>query len=184
VLDFIARSKFGDRTANILWSDHGEAFGEHGMIRHGFELWEPLVRIPWIVYVPGVAAHEIDARRSLVDLVPTILDLFDVMAPTGKDALSGESVLLDIVPPPKHEPAERIVFIDMSEGPFNADRQAFIEGDLKLIATSGQPIGLYNLKDDPAEQKNLLKDKALRETVVGRFKAFRRRLRVVKVAPK
>jgi choline-sulfatase len=181
VLDFIGQSKFGDRTAIILWSDHGEAFGEHGMIRHGFELWEPLVRVPWIVYVPGVAPHRIDARRSLVDLVPTILDLFDVPAPTGKDALSGQSVLLDIVMPPKHRPEERIVFIDMSEGPYNTDRQAFIEGDLKLIANNGRPIGLYNLKDDPGEEKNLLKDQELADKFVDRFKAFRRKLRVVKV---
>ena len=181
VLDFIRQSKFRDRTVIILWSDHGEAFGEHGMIRHGFELWEPLVRVPWIVYVPGVPAHRIDARRSLVDLVPTILDLFGVPDPTGKDALSGQSVLLDIVPPPKHEPEERIVFIDMSEGPYNTDRQAFIEGDLKLIANNGRPIGLYNLKDDPGEEKNLLKEKELADKLVGRFRAFRRKLRVVKV---
>ncbi|MBN1610665.1 MAG: sulfatase-like hydrolase/transferase [Polyangiaceae bacterium] len=184
VIDFIGQSRFQDRTVIIVWSDHGEAFGEHGMIRHGFELWEPLVRVPWIVYVPGVEPHRVDARRSLVDVVPTILDLFGVPAPIGKDALSGQSVLLDVVPPPKHEPEERVVFIDMSAGPYNTDRQAFIEGDVKLIANSGQPIGLYDLKNDPGEEKNLLKNKEFAEKFVGRFKAFRRQLRVVRVAPR
>jgi choline-sulfatase len=37
----------------VVTSDHGEAFGEHGMWRHGFEVWEPLVRVPLLVYVPG-----------------------------------------------------------------------------------------------------------------------------------
>ena len=30
----------GGSTAIIVTSDHGEAFGEHGMYRHGFEVWE------------------------------------------------------------------------------------------------------------------------------------------------
>jgi hypothetical protein len=40
---------------------------------------------------------------------------------------------------------------------------------------------LYNLKDDPGEEKNLLKKKEFADKLVGRFRAFRRKLRVVKV---
>jgi hypothetical protein len=68
----------------------------------------------------------------------------------------------------------------MPEGPHNAERQAFIDGGMKLIATSGRPIGLYDLRKDPGEKQDLLSDTALAEPVIRRFKAFRRNLRVVR----
>lgn len=183
VLDFVKSSDIAERTVIIVWSDHGEAFGEHGMIRHGFELWEPLVRVPLIVHVPGMEPHRVEVRRGLIDLVPTVLDIFGVPLPAGEDALSGTSLLEDVLKPPGYEPRDRIVFIDMSAGPYNADRQAFIDHSMKLMASNGQPLGLYDLARDPGETKNLLKDKALSGPVIDRFKAFRRQLRVVQVRP-
>jgi choline-sulfatase len=185
VRDFIKQSDFADRTAIIITSDHGEAFGEHGMIRHGFEIWEPLVRVPLLVYVPGVEPHVVKPARGLIDFAPTVLELFRVPLPTGegKDFISGQSLLPDIFMPPGHKPEERIVFVDMAAGPNNAERQAFIEGPLKLIATGGTPLGLYDLVRDPDEKNDLLDDKALSERIVARYKEFRRRLRTVKVTP-
>ena len=168
-----------DRTVIIVTSDHGEAFGEHGMWRHGFELWEPLVRVPWIVHVPGLEPRSVKPRRSHIDLVPTILDLFRV--PVPEHGVSGSSLIMDILAPPGHVPSSRIVFIDMCAGPHNAERQAFIEDDMKLIASSGRPMGLYDLEKDAAEEKNLLKDKVLADRMIDRFKAFRRRLDLVHV---
>jgi arylsulfatase A-like enzyme len=182
VLDHLENSPFKDRTVVVLWSDHGEAFGEHGMIRHGFELWEVLVRVPLMVYVPGIEPHRVGLRRSLVDVVPTVIDVFGAPMPEGEDRLSGVSLLADAMRPPGYEPHERIVFIDMSAGPYNEDRQAFIEKDMKLIAAYGRPIGLYDLKHDPGEEKNLLKDKTVSERIVSRFKTFvREKVRVVRV---
>lgn len=185
LLDFIAQSEFAPRTAIILTADHGEAFGEHGMYRHGFELWEELVRVPFIVYVPGVAPRRERVRRGAIDLVPTILDLMHVDPPTGEgnDFLAGQSLLSDIVKPPSHEPQERIVFVDMSAGPHNEERQAFIEKGLKLITASGRPIGLYDLDKDPGEKTNLIKDEDAAKPIIARYKAFRRDLKAVFVKP-
>ena len=71
LLDFIAAQSWASRTVIIVTSDHGEEFGEHNMTRHGFELWETLVRVP---------AHDRRARRraaarstsprSAIDLAP------------------------------------------------------------------------------------------------------------------
>lgn len=187
LLDFIAKSDFAERTIVIITSDHGEAFGEHGMIRHGFEVWEELVRVPWLIYVPGIEPHAVKVRRSHIDLVPTLLDVFDVKKPSGEgdDFISGDSMLSDIMLPPGHEPASKIVFVDMTAGPHNAERQAFIENDLKLIASAGRPIGLYDSSADPAEKNDILDEDADRkEKVVARYKAFRRKLREVKVRPR
>ena len=185
LLDFLGAGPLAGRTAVILTSDHGEAFGEHGLYRHGFELWEELVRVPWIFHVPGVDPRRHKVRRSAVDLVPTILDLFGLPIPRGgdDDFVSGQSLLADIFMPKGYEPGDRIVFCDMSAGPHNAERQAFIEGGKKLVAADGRPLSLYDLEQDPAEKKDLLDDKAISGPIVERFKAFRRNLKVVTVRP-
>ncbi|MEI9951243.1 MAG: sulfatase-like hydrolase/transferase [Pseudomonadota bacterium] len=183
VLDALEKSLVYDRTAIIVTSDHGEAFGEHGMIRHGFELWEELVRVPLIVRVPGVAARHVQARRSAIDLAPTILDLCGVAPPaaSASDFLSGSSLVPDLLDP--GEPAPRAVFIDMAAGPNNADRQALIDGDKKLVASGGRPLSLYDLEADPGETRDLLDDAAQAQPMIAKFKAFRRGLREVYVKP-
>ncbi|HEU5075962.1 MAG TPA: sulfatase-like hydrolase/transferase, partial [Polyangiaceae bacterium] len=174
VLDALGQQAYAERTAIILTSDHGEAFKEHGMIRHGFEVWEELVRVPFIVHVPGAEPRRVSQRRSIIDAVPTILELLKQPPATGEgfDFVSGQSLVRDVLMPPGHQPEERIVFVDMAAGPNNAERQAFIEGDYKLIASSGRTLGLYNLKDDPGEKNDLSKDAATLERVSERFKAF------------
>jgi len=185
VLDALEKSSFYDRTALIVTSDHGEAFGEHGMIRHGFELWEELVRVPLIVRVPGVPPRHLQVRRSAIDLAPTILDLCGVAAPvaTEGDFLDGTSLVSDFFTPSGAEPAPRPVFIDMAAGPNNADRQALIDEDKKLVASGGRPLSLYDLEADAGETKDLLDDAAVAEPMVARYKAFRRALREVYVRP-
>ena len=64
-----------------------------------------------------------------------------------------------------------------------AERQALIEGDLKLIVSGGRPVGLYDLAADPAEKKDLLDDRAKATEALERFKAFRRTLHEVRVKP-
>jgi len=185
VLEALEKSLVYDRTAIIVTSDHGEAFGEHGMIRHGFELWEELVRVPLIVRVPGVSPRHLQVRRSAIDLAPTILDLCGVAPPApdanSSDFLSGSSLVPDLLNPA--EPAARAVFIDMAAGPNNADRQALIDDDRKLVASGGRPLSLYDLAADPGETRDLLDDAAQAEPMIAKFKAFRRRLREVYVKP-
>jgi arylsulfatase A-like enzyme len=184
ILDVIAKSSFAERTAVIVTSDHGEAFGEHGMFRHGFEVWEPLIRVPFLISVPGVAPRAIGARRSIMDLVPTILDLMGMPPASGRDSdfVSGQSLAPELVTADGIEPPARPVFVDMSAGPNNAERQAYIENDLKLILSNGRPLGLYDLAADPDEKHDLLDQADKRAAIVASYKAYRRNLRIVRVA--
>jgi arylsulfatase A-like enzyme len=184
-LDALEKSLFADRTVVIVTSDHGEAFAEHGMIRHGFELWEELVRVPLIVRVPGVPPRHVQTRRSAIDLAPTILDLCGVAVPTANvnDFLSGTSLVPDFFAAAGAEPPARPVFIDMAAGPNNADRQALIVGAKKLVASGGRPLSLYDLKADPGETQDQLDDPGVAEPMIAEFKAFRRGLHEVFVKP-
>jgi arylsulfatase A-like enzyme len=138
-----------------------------------------------VVHVPGAEPRRIAERRSIIDLAPTILDIFKLPMPSGEgdDFMSGKSLIYDVFMPPGYSPEKRIVFVDMAAGPNNADRQAFIENDYKLVTSMSRPLGLYHLKADPEERKDLLDDKELAGGIMDRFKAFKRTLREVKVRP-
>jgi arylsulfatase A-like enzyme len=183
LLEHMARAPWASRTAVVVTSDHGEAFGEHGMWRHGAELWEVLVRVPLVVHVPGLEPKRVRARRSLVDLVPTILDLVGVATPAGAagshDFVSGASLVPDLLLEPGVEPPARDVYVDMPAGPHNEERHAFIHGDLKLMVARGTHKELFDLAADPGESKNLWP--AERARIEPQYELFRRRLREVVV---
>lgn len=170
LLRALSASPAADRTAIIVTSDHGEAFGEHGLIRHGFEVWEELVRVPLLIKIPGTPGGKIEARRSIVDLVPTILELSGHSEAANPGELSGRSLVADTYP--DSVPEERPVLVDMPEAPNNKERRAFYSGSMKLISTAGRPLGLYDLSSDPVEKKNLLEDKAAYEKIRDEQAAF------------
>ncbi len=179
ILDALAKRPFADRTIVIFTSDHGEAFGEHGMWRHGFELWDELVRVPLIIHVPGAEPRRISTRRSSIDLVPTVLEAVGHPLPAERDpdGPRGVSLLPDVLAPPGYEPKERIILADMPRGPYNEERVAFIEDGLKLITGEGRILGLYDLNTDPGEKKDLSQDKELLQRTLDRFKAYQSTLK-------
>jgi arylsulfatase A-like enzyme len=91
VLDALRASGHRERTVVVLTSDHGESLGEHGYyFDHGEDLFDPSLRVPLIVSVPGVGGRRSQALASTLDLVPTILDAVKVSYPPD---LAGRSVL-------------------------------------------------------------------------------------------
>ena len=63
-------------TAIVLFSDHGELFGEHGFTNHGNTLSEPDVRSLLLVRVPGLTqVKTVTTPVWLPDIEPTVLML-------------------------------------------------------------------------------------------------------------
>jgi arylsulfatase A-like enzyme len=59
-----------------LVSDHGEQFLEHDQFGHGGNLWDELVRVPWILRGSGVeAGRRWQTPVALEDVAPTLLEL-------------------------------------------------------------------------------------------------------------
>jgi choline-sulfatase len=161
LLDFIASQPWGARTAIIVTADHGEAFNEHRMNGHGVDLWEPLVRVPLVVYVPGVRPHRVEVKRSLVDLVPTVLDLMGVAQPPAGE-LSGQSMAASIVAPDDASPDERDIYLDIPAGPQVSQHRAIIHGPtpgLKLMHEGGPVFFLFDLSKDERELYDLAGDR-------------------------
>lgn len=79
-------------TVVLFTSDHGEAFGEHGAIHHGQNLFDEQIHVPaWIAHGEGAltpaeaAALRANARafRTHLDVAPTVLDLFGLLDSPG-----------------------------------------------------------------------------------------------------
>lgn len=72
----------------VVTADHGEEFFEHGLLLHA-QLFDEVMHIPMLMRLPGVIPEglRVDSPVSLVDIVPTVLDLADVPA-TDVDGVS------------------------------------------------------------------------------------------------
>jgi len=152
LFDFVEQQPFGKDTFIVISADHGEAFGEHGMYKHAFELWEVLTRVPLIVCGPGIKAQRINERRSHIDLVPTFLDL---LGQKPAPELLGKSLLPELTglePAKNREP----IYTEMTEDSHNPPRRALTRGDYKLIWSGPRDkFQLFNLTVDPGEEKDL-----------------------------
>ncbi len=152
LLDFMKKQPWWDKTVVIVSADHGEAFGEHGMHRHAFELWNMLTHVPLFIRIPGVVPRHITTPRSDIDLAPTILELMNVRADND---FAGKSLVPELMGGPA-EP--RPVLLDLPKDTNNPERRALISGDYKLLVfDSGWRTDLYNLADDPGEEHDLAK---------------------------
>ncbi len=137
----------------VFVADHGECLGEHEHVGHISRLYEPALRVPFIIVKPGMGAAKriIDVPVSLLDLMPTTLELLGIPAPPD---LAGTSLISTSPEDLAHRPIWAETF--PPESPWR--RQAVVAGDWKLIRTldgSDEVFELYHLREDPAELDNL-----------------------------
>ncbi len=151
LLSFIAKQPWAKHTAIIVTSDHGEAFGEHKMTRHAFELWEPLIHVPLLIALPAGAARSVHTPRSHIDLAPTIFELLEVPVPT---TFQGVSLVSEVRGTDK--PETRDVIVDLPRTNHNWRRRALIRENHKLIAFGDDfRFELYDVTTDHQERLDL-----------------------------
>ncbi len=65
----------------VFFADHGESLGEHGYWGHGKNVHWPNLKVPLIFTGPGIPEQtRLSYPASLVDLLPTLLDLLELPA--------------------------------------------------------------------------------------------------------
>jgi arylsulfatase A-like enzyme len=144
---------FGERGYVLLTSDHGEEFHDHGGSEHGHTVYEELIRVPMLVWGPGVRPGGYQLPVSLLDIMPTLLDIADVPAPAE---LPGASLWPALREGPASRTASAIRFDRplIAEGMLYGDeKKALIRWPWKLmvdIQDEGQ--WLYDLASDPKEE--------------------------------
>lgn len=152
---FLDGSGLRANTWIVLTSDHGEEFLEHGGVMHGLTQYEESVRVPLIVWGPSIASGaRVETPVSLVDLLPTALDVLGVPTPAGLDGVSLRPSWESGVTP------LRALFIEADMDPPGPTATTMVPGDdlaarwgkFKLLLDPAHGVArLYDIENDPAE---------------------------------
>lgn len=96
ILDLLEKKGLLDTTIVVVTSDHGESFGEDGLITHSFGNRgdrESTHRVPLIIRFPPAYAfgsHDVPVLTTISDIVPTIYDVVGIdWAPLAAKTLPG-----------------------------------------------------------------------------------------------
>ncbi len=75
LLDDLRAKGLYDKTIIVVTGDHGEGFGEHNILKHGFDLYAPQTKVPFVIRVPGLAPRRSKTPAGHVDIMPTLVNL-------------------------------------------------------------------------------------------------------------
>lgn len=142
-----------DNSIVIFLSDHGEGFLEHGKLDHSYSLYSELINIPLIIRYPRLfKKHYEEKYVQQIDIFPTIMYILgipsDALSLEGKNILSAPSEDIKIV-------SEQLRYGEEWGRP----QRCIISKGWKLIQDIHLGVySLFNIKDDPFDQKNLIQE--------------------------
>jgi arylsulfatase len=150
-----------ENTWLVFTSDHGEMF-ERGITGHQAPpMFQPLVRIPLVIFAPGQDSRvDIYERTNAIDVLPTLMQNTGQAIPDWAEG--------SVLPPFASLPADRPIINLRGKGiengkPIHKGSVMLIRDEYKLFyifgfdtdLEGGELIELYNLEDDPEEMNNL-----------------------------
>lgn len=139
-----------DRALIVVLSDHGEGLGDHEEEEHGIFLYREAIQVPLLIKLPSQAraGETVKTPVGLQDVAPMILHALD--DPRGA---------VDVKPRP--------IYSETWYPRFHfgwSDLHSLIEGDEHFI--DAPRAELYDLRQDPAERKNVLTERRRRATAL------------------
>jgi arylsulfatase A-like enzyme/Flp pilus assembly protein TadD len=152
-----------DSTLIVVLADHGEALDDHGEATHGLFAYDPTLRIPFIVAGPRIGGSVVETAAGQVDVLPTMIDLLSVKAPSKVD---GQSML----PAIRGEAAQDHAIYFEALDAYLTRNWAPLTG---VVANGWKYIDLpdaelYDLANDPGEQRNRARDDTERATTLAK----------------
>lgn len=160
-----------DNTIVIITADHGDNFGDHGLMRHGLCLYDTLIKVPLIVAGPNIhGPQRISPMVQLIDLCPTILHLAGIDAPQIETEFQGRDLLESITtqdfspfavselyrPTPELFEKGAPEFMDEFRDKYDRILRSYRTMTHKFIWSSNGHHELYDLASDPMESHNLV----------------------------
>jgi arylsulfatase len=164
LIEALRHTKQLDSTIVIFTSDHGEMLGDHGLYMKGPYFYDPAIRVPLIVSMPGTIqqGRRSEALVELVDLAPTLLE---AIGHERSAAMQGRSLwsMLTGAAPLDHFRDDVYCEYYRSPAPtypFGNPMLTMVRTRRhKLVAVHGRDEGeLYDLDGDPTETRNLWHD--------------------------
>jgi arylsulfatase A-like enzyme len=139
----------------LVTSDHGEYFGEHELIEHSKDVYEPALRVPLIVKRPGQSAGRIvEEPVSLADVPRLVLaELPSSIAGSYTDEFPGSPGVGGLFAELRYTRPKDLARTGGQR--FLRERTALYEKRFKLIRSSDGAHELYDLAADPEERHDL-----------------------------
>jgi arylsulfatase A-like enzyme/Tfp pilus assembly protein PilF len=154
IIEALEKTNTLQNTLVVIAGDHGEAFGEHEEWGHGIFCYEEALKVPLIFYNPRLLPQNglrIKNRVNLVDIMPTLLELYGITPPRGIQGNSFTSMLKG-----EREKEVRSFYFESMHGKDEmnwAPLMGIIDKNYKYISLP-EPE-LYDLDTDPMEKENL-----------------------------
>ncbi len=140
----------------VIAADHGEEFWDHGGTGHDPQVYEELLRVPLIVYAPGLLGpRRVATPVTTIDILPTLREVAKA-PPSPRD--QGVSLLKTM----RGEVGEPRTFYPMrfwEPTDLRRAKKAVVRSRYKYILNL--PEGkeeLYDLEADPGERRDLAAD--------------------------
>jgi arylsulfatase A-like enzyme len=152
---FLGQRELYEDLVIVVCADHGESLGDSPESSHGYFLFDPTVRVPLFVHHPDVAPGRVDVQASLVDVVPTLVDLLGLQESEKAVAFDG----IDLAPWMRdrtREPPDRALPLESWYGWLQYGWAPFdgcVDHSLKMLRA--QHYELFDRATDPHEQTNL-----------------------------
>lgn len=139
-----------NNTMIIITADHGESLGEHNIYFDHANCYEEDIRVPLIIIFPKLFSRGevISQQVSLVDIVPTVLDIMRIKIPSY---VQGKSLMRLL----KNKKNNLHPYVYISAPGYDGLQSAIRSEDWKLIKIDNS-YELYNLSSDPQEKFNLI----------------------------
>ena len=156
IIDDLKNANLLEQTLMVIVGDHGEAFGEHQEYGHAIFCYEQNLKVPLVFYNPRVFPGKLKGLRvkdrvSLIDVMPTILELYGQEIPGQIQGQSFAHLLTG-----NKEKEARTFYIESMHGKEEmgwAPLTGIIHQQYKYIALP-EPE-LYDLTTDHNEKDNL-----------------------------
>jgi choline-sulfatase len=152
-------------TIVVITGDHGEMLGDRGLW-FKMNFFEGASRVPLVVSAPQrYAPRRIAASVSLMDILPTLVDIAGSDSAALGDTIDGRSLVPHLEGREGHDEAIGEYLAEGALAPMVMIRR----GDHKFIHSPADPDQLYDLGADPTERDNL----AAASEQAGRVAEFR-----------
>ena len=145
-----------DDSLIIITSDHGEEFGEHGVVgTHSHTQYEELLHVPLIIKWPQgrLQPGRISTLVRLADLLPTVLECVGLPSLPGAVGTS----VIPLVEEPRNA-IDRECYGQMEkvvEESLNFDHWKVIVNRMTTLSNRTRNLELYNLGKDPRETEEI-----------------------------
>lgn len=146
-----------ENTVIIFCSDHGDMFGDHGLMLKLSTHYDGAVRVPLLIHTPDMAPGATDHLAGLIDIGPTVLELAGCESYVGMQGHSLCPLLTDPTAAVRDSVLiEEDLLNDLTGYGCNSSMRTLITPTARLTLYRGTPLGeLYDLQNDPLEMDNL-----------------------------